>query len=174
MIRRLKYQNPPIKLEEPERVGLIIDQRKWECADCGGSFWEDLDFVVKVDRQGRMTKRLRDYIAEKAKVSNWTDIEDELNISDTTIMKICHQEVAKLPPYYETEPPTILVIDEIFVRRPDKEARKVAWAIICLVEHIIQGIGVHGIIAKSLVGLIFHKAGHFWISRHINRCTVNG
>lgn len=113
-----------------KRTGLIIDQVKWECLECGCSFWETLDSVVRVQRQGRMTKRLRDFIAEEAKHRSFIEIELDLNISDTTIRKIFDEEIAKLPAYYEMETPKVLGIDEIFVQRPDAQSRKVAWAII--------------------------------------------
>lgn len=115
-----------------KRVGLIIDQIKWEHRDpeCGYFFWEELDSVVKGKRQGRMTKRLRDYIAREAKNRSWTDLQDELGISDTTIEKIFLEEVDKLPPYFETETPKVIGIDEIYVQRPNAQSRKVPWAII--------------------------------------------
>lgn len=109
-----------------QRVALILARHYYQCRDCGGRFAEPIDCV---DGSGRITNRLREHLAERAKTASFTDIENEFQISRPTIRKAFLEEVQKLPSVSEMATPSILGIDEIYLMK-DKYSRKQPWAVI--------------------------------------------
>lgn len=107
-------------------VALKITRTKYKCMECNSIFVQPLDSVPE---GGRMTHRLRNYIAEQAKHRSFVNIKRELSISDVTIREIFIHEIHKLPQYYEFETPEVVSIDEIFIEREGKH-RKQPWAVI--------------------------------------------
>lgn len=107
-------------------VALNIKRTKYKCLECGAVFYQPLDCVPE---KGKMTHRLRDYIASQSKKRNFTDIERELSISNVTIRKIFLDEIHKLPNHYDFETPEVVSIDEIFIEREGK-SRKQPWCVI--------------------------------------------
>lgn len=89
-----------------KRVGLKIDRIKYQCKDCKHLFYEPLSNVLE---RSRMTTRLRNHIAEKAKEHNFTSISKEFDISIVTIRKIFLEEIDKLPSYSQFETPSFSV-----------------------------------------------------------------
>mgnify|MGYP000869622191 CR=1 FL=1 len=110
-----------------QRVGLFINRRYYQCQECSGRFSEPLDCI---DGKNRMTVRLRDYIAQQAKFSPFSTIENDLKISHTTIRKIFLEEVEKLPSLKNMCTPRILGIDEICLVNDSNYKRKQPWAVI--------------------------------------------
>lgn len=93
-----------------QRVSLFIKRHYYRCKECSGCFAEPLQCI---DGKNRMTIRLRNYIAEKAKTTPFSTLENDLMISHTTIRKIFLEEVASLPSLSELQTPRVLGIDEI-------------------------------------------------------------
>lgn len=73
-----------------QRVSLFVKKRYYRCKECSGCFAEPL---YCVDGKNRMTVRLRNHIAEKAKITPFSTLENDLKISHTTIRKIFLEEV---------------------------------------------------------------------------------
>lgn len=109
-----------------KRVVLILKRRYYKCAECKQIFSEPLNCV---EAKGRMTIRFRDLIAQKASTASFIDIENEFQISDTTVRTIFLDAVAKLPSLREMETPELLGIDEIYLLKDDYK-RKRAWGVI--------------------------------------------
>ncbi len=110
-----------------QRVSLFVKKRYYRCKECSGCFAEPL---YCVDGKNRMTVRLRNHIAEKAKITPFSTLENDLKISHTTIRKIFLEEVESLPSLGELETPRILGIDEICLMANNDYKRKQPWAVI--------------------------------------------
>lgn len=107
-------------------VTLVVHRRQFRCTECSSMFSEPLDCI---EGQSRLTSRLRQHIAFKARYTPFVDIEEEYRISDTTIRKAFLTDVGELPAFSERDTPSVLGIDEIFMSR-DNYQRKQAWAVI--------------------------------------------
>jgi len=107
-------------------VTLVVSRRYFRCLECGSMFAEPLDCV---EGQSRMTSRLRQHIAIKARYTPFVDIENEYRISDTTIRKAFLEDVNRLPAFSEMDTPSVLGIDEICLTKGEYQ-RKQAWAVI--------------------------------------------
>lgn len=110
-----------------QRVSLFVNRHYYRCKECGSCFSEILDCI---DGKNRMTVRLREYIGNKAKTVPFSNIENELQISHTTIRKIFLEEVKSLPKLSDMETPRILGIDEICLISDSNYKRKQPWAVI--------------------------------------------
>jgi transposase len=110
-----------------KRVGIMFKRRRYKCMDCQATFYELCD---SIPHKGRLTKRLRDYIAEESKKRSFTDLETELDISKVTIREIFIEDLVNTPKYNDLVTPTYIGIDEIHIRR-EKKHRKQAWGLIC-------------------------------------------
>lgn len=120
-----------------KRVALIVKRRSYKCAECGQIFAEPLDCI---DGKDRITKRLREHIARKASYMPFTSIEEEFQVSDTTIRNAFLELVKQLPTLCTMETPEILGIDEIYLMKDDYH-RKRAWGVICNGdEHTVMDI----------------------------------
>ena len=109
-----------------KRSALIIDRRYYHCRECGSTFAEPLECVSE---NGKITKRLREYIGLKAANTPFQQLEDEYQISDTTVRKIFLERVASLPDISELETPRVLGIDEICLMKNNYH-RKEPWLVI--------------------------------------------
>ena len=111
---------------QDQRVGLILSRHYYQCRECGGRFAEPISCV---DGSGRITNRLRQYLADRAKTESFTNIENELQISRPTIRKAFLEEIKKLPTVSTMATPSVLGIDEICLMKDDY-SRKQPWAVI--------------------------------------------
>lgn len=109
------------------RVGLMLKRYRYKCMECGQTFLELCDSIPP---KGRMTTRLREYIAEQSKRRSFIELERELDISNVTIREIFIEQMESLQTGQEIETPAFIGVDEIHVERNNKH-RKVAWAVIC-------------------------------------------
>lgn len=107
-------------------VTLSIKRHYYRCVACKAMFAEPLQCL---EGKARMTTRLREHIALKARFTPFVAIENEYRVSDTTIRKIFLEDVARLPAFEELKTPTVLGIDEICLARGDY-SRKEAWAVL--------------------------------------------
>jgi transposase len=107
-------------------VTLVVRRRYYRCGDCNSMFAEHLQCL---EGRARMTTRLREHLALKARYMPFVDIENEYQISDTTIRKIFLDEVSRLPPFSELKTPEVLGVDEICLAK-DNYHRKQAWAVL--------------------------------------------
>lgn len=92
--------------------------------------WQTLCSAVR-EHRGRwpITKRLWEYLVTIARTTSFTDIENELQISRTTIRRAFLDEVQKLPTIPTMETPSIWGIDEICLMKDDYH-RKQPWPVI--------------------------------------------
>lgn len=96
-----------------KRVGLMFKRRRYKCMECKELFTEQCDSIPE---KGRMTYRLIDYIATQAERRSFKSIEEELDISDSTVKNIFREHIKDLPNYQELETPRILAIDELYIQ----------------------------------------------------------
>lgn len=109
-----------------KHVTLVVKRRYFRCLECAGMFAEPLDCI---EGKARLTTRLRQYIALRARYIPFVDIETECHVSDTTIRKVFLEDVRTLPAISDLDTPSILGIDEICLTKGDAQ-RKQAWAVI--------------------------------------------
>lgn len=109
-----------------KRVALILKRRYYRCGECCQIFAEPLE---SVEGKGRLTTRLRKEIGRKAISASFVDIENEYNISDTTIRSAFLDYVKLIPPISAQETPSILGIDEICLMKDDYHHTQ-PWAVI--------------------------------------------
>lgn len=77
-----------------KHVGLFIDRIKFKCMDFGLAFIAPLQSVPK---RAHMTACFQSLIAERAKTSNFINLEHELDILNVTIRQIFLEEMDILP-----------------------------------------------------------------------------
>lgn len=88
-----------------KRVGLMVKRRKYRCMECNALFYE---YCESIPRKGRLTQRLRDYIADESKKRSFTELETELDISKVTVREIFLEEMQNLPEYVDLETPNYI------------------------------------------------------------------
>lgn len=119
-----------------KHVGLMYKHKRYKCMECGATFYELCDYI---EPKGRMTKRLREYIAKQSKRRAFIELERELDISNVTIREIFMEELATLQSGLDIETPEFIGIDEIHIER--RNHRKAAWAVICNgIDHTVMDI----------------------------------
>lgn len=96
-----------------KRLGLMYKRKRYKCMECGEVFTEHCDSVPE---KGRMTTRLIDYIAVQAEKRSFKSIEQELDISDSTVKNIFREHIKDLPDYQKLKTPMVLAIDELFIQ----------------------------------------------------------
>src|SRR5699024_12683083 len=72
----------PIRIK---RVGLQLNRRRYECRECGSTFWERL---ISVDVKRSMTKRLLKYIQEQSMSKVFVDVTERVGVDDKTIRSV--------------------------------------------------------------------------------------
>lgn len=84
---------------------LSYRKRRYECKDCGKTFYEKVSFLAK---RGRKTTRITEFIVDRLKTrQSMKDIAKDANVSINTVARV-------LPPLavYATNLPEVLCIDE--------------------------------------------------------------
>jgi transposase len=95
-------------------VKLIIRHRRYKCSECSGTFYEWLD---SIDRNDKVTKRLKDHIKVLALQKPFTHIADEYDISHTTVKRYFEEYVAEQEEGRVIKAPKILGIDEAHLNK---------------------------------------------------------
>lgn len=95
--------------EHGQNVGLLIVAQKYQCLECGYAWNHHFDTI---DDNGKMTKRMRDYIATQALKKPFRPIAEELSLSLNTVKNAFLDYTDTLALKYELHAPTVLGIDE--------------------------------------------------------------
>lgn len=95
--------------EYDKLVGLIVNTHRYVCKDCGNT-WPDT--FESLPPNAKMTKRLRDYICNRALIVPFSDFKRDIDISVPTVKKIFHEYVNELDSKHEIIAPEILSLDE--------------------------------------------------------------
>lgn len=96
------------------RVGLIIKAPRRRCYDCKATFAEEFD---SIDKNARMTKRLKEQVRQDTIRKTFSDIADTYGLNIMTVERIFKAYAAELDAAYKLTAPQVLGIDEIHMRR---------------------------------------------------------
>lgn len=97
------------------RVGLYIDTRRFQCRNCGKTFYETLPDVT----EGRwLTARLVRWIGQQSLKRPFLSISDETGIDEKTVRNIFRDYINELEAQVRFETPKIMGIDEIHLIKP--------------------------------------------------------
>lgn len=95
-------------------VRIIIRHRRYKCPDCEGTFYELLD---SVDRNDKVTKRLKKHMKLVSLKKPFTQIADEYGISHTSVRRYFDEFVAEQEENRELLAPRVLGIDEAHLNK---------------------------------------------------------
>ncbi|WLR53576.1 ISL3 family transposase [Mesobacillus subterraneus] len=95
-------------------VRIIIRHRRWKCPFCDGTFYELLD---SVDRNDKVTKRLKEHMKKLALKKPFTNIADEYGISHTSVRRYFEEYVEDMERDRYLVAPRVLGIDEAHLNK---------------------------------------------------------
>jgi transposase len=95
-------------------VRLVIRHRRYKCPACGGTFYEWLD---SVDRNDKVTKRLKEHIKKLALKKPFLNIAEEYGISHTTVGRYFDEFIAEQEKDRHLIAPKVLGIDEAHLNK---------------------------------------------------------
>lgn len=95
-------------------VKLHIRHKRYKCSECEGTFYEWLD---SVDRNDKVTKRLKEHIKVLALQKPFTHIAEEFDISHTTVKRYFEEYVMSMERDRVIKAPKILGIDEAHLNK---------------------------------------------------------
>lgn len=95
------------------RIVVEINQRRYDCPECGGRFTEILECI---EPNCKVTKRLFDFVGKEALNENFQTIADKHGIALDTVKRAFIQEVAEKYRNRVFKAPRILGIDEIYIK----------------------------------------------------------
>lgn len=95
-------------------VRIVIKHRRYRCSSCNGTFYEWLD---SVERNDKVTKRLKDHMKKLALKKPFTNIADEYGISATSIKRYFDEYVEEQDRDRQLIAPRVLGIDEAHLNR---------------------------------------------------------
>lgn len=101
------YADLPIRAK---RVSLTVKLQRYKCKACGKIYQDD---TPEMSKSYRMTKRLELYIKQKASLSTFTKLADEIGITEGSVRKIFAD--SRKSSATKTVTPTIMGIDEIYI-----------------------------------------------------------
>lgn len=96
------------------RVLLRVKHRRYECTECGATFYELLNGI---DSCAKITNRLRDYIMEKAIKRTYEEVGEEVGLTGQTVKRYFQEVIAQVSIGKTLKAPKVLGIDEVFVRK---------------------------------------------------------
>lgn len=97
------------------RVGLYIDTRRFQCRNCGKTFYETLPDVTE---RRWLTMRLVRWIGQQSLKRPFLSISDETGIDEKTVRNIFRDYINELEAQVRFETPMIMGIDEIHLIKP--------------------------------------------------------
>lgn len=95
-------------------VKIVIRHKRYKCPMCGGTFYEWLD---SVERNDKVTKRLKQYLVQLALKRPFTNIADEYGVSHTSVRRYFEEYVAKRDEECYLVAPRVLGIDEAHLNK---------------------------------------------------------
>jgi transposase len=95
-------------------VRIVIRHKRYKCPFCNGTFFEWLD---SVERNDKVTKRLKDHIKLLALKRPFTNIADEYGISHTTVRRYFEEFVVEQEEDRYLVAPRVLGIDEAHLNK---------------------------------------------------------
>lgn len=96
------------------RVELVLDNPRFKCKDCGNTFFQQ---YKSIEDGKRITNRLRGYIKTNSLKKPFTQLEEELGVSDTTVIQLFREHVQELDHNRDLKAPKVLGIDENHLRK---------------------------------------------------------
>ncbi|WCK57653.1 ISL3 family transposase (plasmid) [Aneurinibacillus sp. Ricciae_BoGa-3] len=104
------YMDLPI---HAKRVGIFMEQQRFQCRSCQSTFREQYEDVM--DERRFMTKRLVDFIEKQSLKRTFVSLSEELGVDEKTIRSIFREYVNRLEEQVRIETPQWLGIDEIHI-----------------------------------------------------------
>ena len=104
------YMDLPI---HAKRVGIFMEQQRFQCKNCQSTFREQYEDVM--DERRYMTKRLIDFIEKQSLKRTFVSLSEELGVDEKTIRSIFREYVNRLEEQVRIETPKWLGIDEIHI-----------------------------------------------------------
>lgn len=101
------YADLPIRAK---RVSLTIKLQRYKCKSCGKIYQDD---TPEMSDNYRMTKRLEFYIKQRASLSTFTKLADEIGITEGSVRKIFAD--SRKSRVAQAVTPIIMGIDEIYI-----------------------------------------------------------
>ena len=95
------------------RVLLRVKHRRYECTECGATFYELLNGI---DSFAKITNRLRDYIMIQAVKKEYEEVGEEVGLTGQTVKRYFQGVIVQLGTGKIFKAPNVLGIDEVFVR----------------------------------------------------------
>ncbi|EEL78790.1 Transposase TnpA [Bacillus cereus AH1271] len=95
-------------------VRIVIRHKRYRCPACEQVFTEDLD---SVERNDKVTKRLKEYIKKLALKRPFTNISDEYGISHTSVRRYFEEFVEEMEQDRVLVAPRVLGIDEAHLNK---------------------------------------------------------
>lgn len=95
-------------------VTLVIKHIRYKCPCCRGTFYQPF---FTIDRNGKVTERLRDYIKKESLRKPFAKVAYEVNLSPTIVKKYFEEEVEKLDSDRNIRAPKVLGIDEAHLNK---------------------------------------------------------
>jgi transposase len=98
------------------RVGIMLTRGRYKCRelDCGITFMQKCG---DVDDHHRATKRLVEYIEQRAIERPFTHVADEVGLTEKTVRNIASKYIQEMDQKRTFETPVILGIDEVHLNR---------------------------------------------------------
>lgn len=95
-------------------VRILIRHKRYKCPACEGTFYEWLD---SVERNDKVTKRLKEHIQLLALKRPFTNVADEYGLSHTSVRRYFEEFVAEKDEDHYIVAPRVLGIDEAHLNR---------------------------------------------------------
>ena len=95
-----------------KRVLLRVKHRRYECTECGSTFYE---LLSGIDSFAKVTNRLRNYIMEQAVKKEFEEVGEEVGLTGQTVKRYFKEVIAQLSMSKTIKAPRVLGIDEVYV-----------------------------------------------------------
>lgn len=95
------------------RVLLRVKHRRYECTECGATFYELLNGI---DSFAKITNRLRDYIMDKAVKRTYEEVGEEVGLTGQSVKRHFQEVIAQVSVGKTLKAPNVLGMDEVHVR----------------------------------------------------------
>lgn len=97
-----------------KRVVIVLTRKRYRCQGCGRTFLQPLP---DVDDRAQMTRRLAEWVGEQSIVRTFTDVANEVGLTNVTVRNVFDAYVERLDREHKFWAPTQLGIDEVHLLR---------------------------------------------------------